>query len=105
MQIYADVTGREIKLARQLQTCPALGSAMHGAVAAGSAAGGYDSIYEAAHHMAHTQKLVYRPRREAHEIYNRIFKEYQTLHDYLGRGTNDVMKRLKSVRGEITTKG
>ena len=105
MQIYADVTGREIKLARQLQTCPALGSAMHGAVAAGSAAGGYDSIFDAARQMAHIQKLVYRPRREYHEVYTRIFKEYQTLHDYFGRGANDVIKRLKALRGETAAKG
>jgi L-ribulokinase len=100
MQIYADVTGREIKLAKQLQTCSALGSAMHGAVAAGSAGGGYDSIFEAAKHMAHTQKLTYRPRAEHHKIYNRLFKEYQTLHDYFGRGANDVMKRLKALKRE-----
>jgi L-ribulokinase len=98
MQIYADVTGREIKLAKRLQTCSALGSAMHGAVAAGRAGGGYDSILEAAEHMAHVQKLTYRPRRESHEVYNRLFREYQTLHDYFGRGSNDVMKRLKSLK-------
>jgi L-ribulokinase len=100
MQIYADVTGREIKLARQLQTCSALGAAMHGAVAAGRAGGGYDSIVEAAEHMARVQKLAYRPRPEHHEIYNRLFKEYQTLHDYFGRGANDVMKRLKALKRE-----
>jgi L-ribulokinase len=102
MQIFADVTGREIKLAKQLQTCSALGAAMHGAVAAGGAAGGYDSIFEAAEHMAHVQKLTYRPRREHHEVYNRLFKEYQTLHDYFGRGANDVMKRLKALKLERT---
>ena len=102
MQIFADVTGREIKLAKQLQTCSALGAAMHGAVAAGSAAGGYDSIFEAAEHMAHVQKLTYRPRREHHEVYNRLFEEYQTLHDYFGRGANDVMKRLKALKLERT---
>jgi len=98
MQIYADVTGRDIKLAERLQTCSALGSAMHGAVAAGRAAGGYDSIFEAAEHMAHVQKLTYRPRPEHHEVYDRLFQEYQTLHDYFGRGTNDVMKRLKGLK-------
>jgi L-ribulokinase len=98
MQIYADVTGRDIKLADPLLTCPALGSAMHGAVAAGEAAGGYDTIYQAAQHMAKVQKLAYKPRRDAHEIYNRLFKEYQTLHDYFGRGSNDVMKRLKAMQ-------
>lgn len=103
MQIYADVTGREIKLAKRLQTCSALGSAMHGAVAAGREAGGYASIFEAAQMMAHAQKLTYPPRREFHEVYNRLFNEYQTLHDYFGRGSNDVMKRLKALRGEVTT--
>jgi L-ribulokinase len=100
MQIYADVTGREIKIAEQLQTCSALGSAMHGAVAAGRASGGYDTIAEAAQHMAHVQKLTYRPKAENHVIYNRLFKEYRTLHDYFGRGANDVMKRLKALRRE-----
>jgi L-ribulokinase len=98
MQIYADVTGRDIKLAKRLQTCSALGSAMHGAVAAGRAAGGYDSVFEAAAHMAHVQKLTYRPRPAHHEVYNRLFREYQTLHDYFGRGANDVMKRLKAMK-------
>lgn len=98
MQIYADVTGREIKLAQQLQTCSALGAAMHGAVAAGRAGGGYDSIFEAAKHMARVQKLTYKPRAEHHEVYNRLFKEYQALHDYFGRGGNDVMKRLKEMK-------
>lgn len=98
MQIYADVTGREIDLADPLQTCSALGAAMHGSVAAGKASGGYDTIYEAARHMARVQKLKYRPRRQAHETYNHLFKEYQTLHDYFGRGLNDVMKRLRGLR-------
>src|SRR5690606_15198200 len=51
MQIYADVTGRSIKVARSSQT-PALGSAMFGAVAAGPEAGGYATITEAAARMA-----------------------------------------------------
>lgn len=102
MQIYADVTGREIKLAGQLLTCPALGSAMHGAVAAGREAGGYDSIFEAARHMAHVQKTSYRPRPAYHNVYDVLFKEYQTLHDYFGRGPNDAMKRLKALKREVS---
>ena len=101
MQIYADVTGREIKIARQLQTCSALGSAMHGAVAAGRAAGGYDTIFEAAENMARVQKLNYRPRPKHHQVYNTLFKEYQSLHDYFGRGSNDAMKRLKQLKSSI----
>lgn len=102
MQIYADVTGREIRLARRLQTCSALGAAMHAAVAAGKAAGGYDSIFEAAGQMARVQKLTYRPRTDHHEIYNQLFREYQVLHDYFGRGANDVMKRLKAWKRAAT---
>jgi L-ribulokinase len=101
MQIYADVTGREIKLARHPLTCPALGAAMHGAVAAGRARGGYNSIFEAAERMAGVQRLLYRPRPQNHEIYTKLFREYQALHDYFGRGANDVMKRLKGIQREI----
>ena len=100
MQIYADVTGREIKLADPLQTCSALGAAMHGAVAAGAAAGGYDSIVEAAQKMARVQKLTFKPHAHCHAIYDRLYAEYHTLHDYFGRGGNDVMKRLKSLKRE-----
>jgi L-ribulokinase len=98
MQIYADVTGLEIKLADPLMTCSALGAAMHGAVAAGAAAGGYATIFEAAKRMAHVQRKTYKPNATRHEIYNELFKEYQTLHDYFGRGANDVMKRLKELK-------
>ncbi|HEV2498538.1 MAG TPA: ribulokinase [Terriglobia bacterium] len=98
MQIYADVTGREIKVARQPLTCPALGSAMHGAVAAGRVRGGYGSIFEAAKNMTGLQRTVYRPDAQRHDIYTRLFREYQKLHDYFGRGGNDVMKRLKGIQ-------
>jgi L-ribulokinase len=104
MQIYADVTGREIKLAERLQTCSALGSAMHGAVAAGRTQGGYNSIVEAAGQMAQLRKSTFRPRRDRHEIYNRLFEDYKTLHDYFGRGANDVMKRLKALKHELARK-
>jgi L-ribulokinase len=100
MQIFADVIGREIKVAKRPQTCSALGAAIHAAAAAGREAGGYKTISEAAEHMAHLQGLTYRPRAANHEIYDRLFKEFQTLHDYFGRGENDVMKRLKCLRRE-----
>lgn len=101
MQIYADVTGLEIKLADPLMTCPALGSAMHGAVAAGRDAGGYATIFEAAKRMAHVQRKTYRPDARRHEAYNELFREYQTLHDYFGRGANDVMKRLRELKRRV----
>lgn len=97
MQIYADVCRLPISVSASDQT-PALGSAMFAAVVAGAEAGGYDSIVEAAAHMAHLQDVVYRPIPERAEVYEQLYREYVTLHDYFGRGANDVMKRLRSIR-------
>jgi len=99
MQIYADVTGREIKVAAA-QQAGALGSAMHGAVAAGVEAGGYANIEAAAARMAHLRDEVYRPIPANKAVYDRLYAEYLTLHDYFGRGANDVMKRLKAIKAE-----
>jgi L-ribulokinase len=100
MQIYADVTGRPIHIADTSQG-GALGSAMHGAVAAGKDAGGYDSILEASERMARLRDEAYHPIAENRAAYDQLYAEYVTLHDYFGRGANDVMKRLKALRAEI----
>ena len=100
MQIYADVTGCPIRVSASQQT-PALGSAMFGAVAAGKAAGGFDSIYAAAQRMARLKDEMYTPVPEHRPVYDRLFAEYLSLHDYFGRGGNDVMKRLKAIRAEV----
>lgn len=97
MQIYADVTNREIKIADSKQT-PALGAAMFGAVAAGAANGGYDSIVEAAEKMARVREETFKPIPEQVAVYEKLYEEYNKLHDYFGRGENDVMKRLKSIK-------
>lgn len=103
MQIYADVTGKEIRVAASEQT-PALGSAMFAAVAAGAANGGYDSIVDAAKHMAHLKPEFYRPDPRNHEVYQVLWQEYVKLHDYFGRGANDVMKVLKKVKAAVRAK-
>jgi L-ribulokinase len=100
MQIYADVTGRPIHLAETRQG-GGFGSAMHGAVAAGKAAGGYDTIVEAAQHMARMRSEAYQPIPANQKVYDQLYAEYVTLHDYFGRGANDVMKRLKEMRARI----
>ena len=97
MQLYADVLGREIRVAKSAQT-PALGSALLGAVAAGKELGGYDRIEEAAREMGGVQERVYRPDAEAHAVYDELYRDYERLHDLFGRGGNDVMKRLKKIR-------
>jgi L-ribulokinase len=100
MQIYADITGLPIYVAEATQI-GALGSAMHGAVAAGKAAGGYDTIEQASQAMARLRGDRYIPNPENKVIYDRLFAEYVTLHDYFGRGANDVMKRLKALKAEM----
>jgi L-ribulokinase len=100
MQIYADVTNRPIKIAASKQT-PAVGAAMFGAVAAGKEKGGYDSIVEAAEKMARVKEEAIVPIPENVAIYEKLYQEYTKLHDYFGRGENDVMKRLKALRTEV----
>jgi L-ribulokinase len=104
MQIYADVTGREIRVSASQQT-PALGSAMFGAVAAGRAAGGYDSILDAARCMARLKAEMYRPIPEHRAAYDKLYGHYIRLHDYFGRGENDVMKDLKALKQQVLAGG
>lgn len=101
MQIYADVTNMNIKVSASPQT-PALGSAMFAAVAAGKENGGYDSIFDAAEKMARVEEEYYKPIKENVEVYKKLYTEYKKLHDYFGRGENDVMKVLKNIKNEQT---
>ena len=95
VQIYADVTGKPMKLAGSGQA-PALGSAMHAAVAAGV----YADIEAAAEKMGKLREGAVQPIAENQAVYNQLFAEYKTLYDYFGRGKNDVMKRLKKIKLE-----
>lgn len=95
-QIYADVTGRELRLAGSSQS-PALGSAIHAAVAAGI----YPDVHAAAEKMGKLKDDVVKPIAANQAIYDRMYAEYKTLYDYFGRGANDVMKRLKKLRNEV----
>nr|WP_145163492.1 ribulokinase [Paenibacillus terrae] len=97
MQIYADVTKREIFVADSKQT-PALGAAIFAAVAAGKEAGGYDDVVTAAQQMARVKEETFKPIPENVEVYEKLYQEYNLLHDYFGRGENDVMKRLKKIK-------
>ena len=93
MQIYADVTGRPLSIVGSDQG-PALGSAMHAAVAAGV----YPDIEAAAKQMGKLRPDAYKPVEEHRVTYDALYGEYQALHDYFGRGENDVMKHLKAIQ-------
>ncbi len=102
MQIYADVTGKPFRISASDQT-PALGSAMFGAVAAGREAGGHASIAEASRAMARLEERIYCPIPGNQRGYDLLYAEYVRLHDYFGRGENDVMKVLRGLREEART--
>ena len=99
MQIYADVTRLPLSVIGSAQG-PAVGSAMHAAVAAGA----YPDIHAAARAMGKVRRSVYVPDEERARAYDALFAEYSTLHDYFGRGGkdggNDVMHRLRRIRRE-----
>jgi len=99
LQIYADVTGRSIKVAASSQAA-ALGAAIAGSVAAGADNGGYDTFKEAASKMAHIKDKIYYPIKKNREIYNKLYTEYKRLYDTFGRGTLDTMKKLRKIRDE-----
>ncbi|MEU1400138.1 ribulokinase [Micromonospora zamorensis] len=93
MQIYADVTKRPLNIIASTQG-PALGSAIHAAVAAGE----FPSVHEASQAMGRVHEAVYRPDPERARSYDALYAEYRTLHDHFGRGGNDVMLRLRAIR-------
>lgn len=93
MQIYADVLNLPLSLAASSQG-PAVGAAIHAAVAAGA----YPNVTAAAAVMGHKEQNVYLPIPENVATYNLLFDEYQRLHDYFGRGTNQVMHRLRAIK-------
>ncbi len=93
MQIYADVTRRPLGLAGSTQG-PALGAAIHAAVAADC----YPDVAAAAEVMGRVTRDQYVPDEARAKVYDELFAEYRTLHDYFGRGGNDALLRLRAVR-------
>ncbi|WP_405783446.1 ribulokinase [Streptomyces sp. NBC_00859] len=92
-QLYADVIRRPLSLIRSSRG-PALGSAMHAAVAAGA----YRDIHAAAAAMGGVRHDVHEPDPDRAAAYDLLYAEYCLLHDYFGRGANDVMHRLRQLR-------
>ena len=97
MQVYSDVLGIPINVISSKQA-PALGSAIYAAVAAGE----YADIFAASDAMKSPIYRSYTPNKDNEAVYSALYREYLTLHDYFGRGGNDVMKRLLKIsQGEI----
>ena len=96
MQICADVTRLPLRLAGSEQA-PALGSAIHAAVAAGA----YPDVPAAAAVMGRTDAVAFTPDPRSAAVYDQLYAEYVLLHDYLGRGANEVMHRLRVLRDRV----
>lgn len=99
MQLFADVLKLDIHVAESKQI-PALSSAIYAAIAAGAKAGGYDTYDEAVEKMGSPIYTVYHPNSDASAVYDKLYAEYVTLHDYFGRGGNNVMKTLRGIRAD-----
>src|ERR1035437_8042518 len=96
MQIYADVTNLPLSTIASAQG-PALGSAIHAAVAAGA----YPDVHAAAAAMGRADKAIYQPIAANVKAYDELFADYTQLHDYFGRGGTDVMHRLKARKRKL----
>ncbi len=96
MQVYADVLRRPLSVISSDQG-PALGSAIHAAVAAGA----YPGVPAAAAAMGGKRDAVYTPDPASADVYDDMYAEYVALHDYFGRGTNEVMHRLRALRDRV----
>lgn len=102
MQIYADIFGRPVQVCRSTQTC-ALGSAIAGAVVAGSKTGGYDNFDAAIAKMATPIQATFSPNPKSVATYEKLFTLYRRLHDAFGilnhqDALGDVMKKLLEIR-------
>ncbi|HOX40127.1 MAG TPA: ribulokinase [Candidatus Brocadiia bacterium] len=105
MQIYADVLGRPMKIARSGQAC-ALGAAIFGAVAAGESAGGHANCSQAQAAMCGLKSKVYEPIPENRKVYAELAKIYRDLHDAFGTrdakaNLSRVMKKLLRIKSEV----
>lgn len=98
MQIYADVLNLPVRVVSAAQG-PALGSAIFAAVAADI----YPDAATAARAMGGKVSVVYHPIPGHAAVYEKLYQEYKALHDFFGRGGNNVMKRLKSIRKAVSS--
>ena len=100
MQTYADVLRLPTSTIAS-EHGPALGSAIHAAVAAGV----YRDVRAAAAEMGAVNRDVYVPDETRAADYDLLFDEYLLLHDWFGRSGNHVMKRLRAMRREAGSAG
>jgi L-ribulokinase len=107
MQIYADITGRELKVSASSQTC-AVGAAIFGAVAAGKEKGGFDDVKQAQKIVCRYKDRIFYPDKKNVGVYNKLYVLYRNLHDSFGtrkynKNLYHVMKELLKIKEEVNT--
>ncbi|NCB93340.1 MAG: ribulokinase [Clostridia bacterium] len=95
LRIYADVTGKLIKVAGCDQTA-ALGAAIYASMAAGKAEGGYDTYRDAVEAMSSVKDISYEPIRENQRIYDDLYQIYVEFGEWMG--SRDVAWRKRGRR-------
>lgn len=100
MQLLSNIIQRPLYISKPLPT-PAVGMAILSACAAGTQKGGYDQLDEAAARMSCLSDIRYQPDASQAAAYDALYQEYIALHDYFGRGANDVMKRLRDLSAAV----
>ena len=85
MQIYADVCGKTIRVARSKQAV-ALGAAIFGALAGGRENGGYDTVEEAVSAMACPVAACYKPEPVSQSLEEIRYRKYDALFDCFKSG-------------------
>jgi L-ribulokinase len=92
MQVYADVTQLPLHVIASANG-PALGAAIHAAVAAGA----YADVHAASAAMGRVRRDVHVPDDARAAAYDALYAHYSRLHDHFGRGGDDVMHALRHV--------
>lgn len=100
MQLLSNIIQRPLYISKPLPT-PAVGMAILSACAAGTQKGGYDQLDEASARMSCLSDIRYQPDASQAAAYDALYQEYIALHDYFGRGANDVMKRLRDLSAAV----
>ena len=98
MQLYADILNMPVEVIDE-ECGPALGSAIFAAVAAGKAAGGYETMAEAIQAMKSKRMKYFFPDSSSASVYNRLYEHYCTLYELFGHG--NIMRDLTKLRRHV----
>ena len=101
MQIYSDITGRELKIAASSQTC-AVGAAMFGAVASEY----FQNVEEAQERICKFKEISYKPNLQNKKIYDKIYYLYKDVYNAFGtknykESLFHVMKQLLEIKRDV----